>query len=84
MFGQNLQLILRECRMCHKWVAIRLDLDDLARHECEGVFVQDAFVDSSGRPYLSSADREMVLSAVCNDCWTLLCPDPNTHPTHYQ
>jgi hypothetical protein len=69
MFGQNLQLIAKQCQLCKKWVAIRVDPEDVQRH-MEGVFVQDAF------PYLSPADRELGwLSGLCDCCWHLLCSE---------
>jgi hypothetical protein len=34
-------------------------------------------------PYLSPAERELFITAVCGSCWSLLCPDPITQPTAY-
>ena len=69
MFGKNLQLITKQCQLCHIWVAIRIDPEDIQRH-MEGVLVQDAF------PYLSHADRELGwLSGICDECWHLLCSE---------
>ena len=62
--------------MCRKWIALRADLADVERHR-GGILVQDAFVDRHAKPYLSAAERELFISAVCGDCWPLLCPsDP--------
>lgn len=75
MYGEKRdRLITIRCRVCEKWTAIRLDPDDFYRHVRDGVFVQRAFVDRDGRPYLSSAERELFISAVCGGCWSLLCP----------
>lgn len=84
MYGQKLsQLVTVQCVCCRKWTAIRLDPDDLDRHVNDDVFVQHAFADRSGKPYLSASDRELLLSAVCSHCWDLLCPDPIGHPYAY-
>lgn len=83
MHGKNRQAVAAECVNCGKFFAISIDLDDLARWR-DGVLCQDAFVDENGVPYISDADRELLcLSNVCGECWKYLCPDPNTHPTHY-
>jgi len=46
------------------------------RHVRGGVYVQHAFVDRNGKPYLSAAERELfpACSGVCASCWKLLCP----------
>lgn len=79
-FGQNLELIVRQCCCCQKWVAMRVDPEDVDRHVIGGVFVQHAFSDRRGRPYISAADREMWISGVCGTCYDLLCPhDPKEY-----
>jgi hypothetical protein len=75
-------LLLVECACCHKWQVVRLDPDDLERH-AEGTFVQFAFVDRKGTPYLSPAERELFISAWCGSCWELLCADLMVQPTAY-
>lgn len=76
MFGQQCELIVRRCCVCNRWIALRVDLDDLNRMK-HGVLVQDAFVDRKGRPYLSPGSRELFISECCSDCYSLLCPsDP--------
>lgn len=82
MYGENRKLITLCCPVCKKWVAIRVDPEDLARHKNEGVYVQHAFVDRTGKPYLNSGEREMFLTC-CPDCWALLCPDPILDPLAY-
>jgi len=37
-------------------------------------YVQHAFVDRTGKPYLTTAERELFLSGCCDECWHLLCP----------
>ena len=72
MHGRNLStLITLRCVVCGRHVAIRLDADDLERHR-DGVFVQDAFTNENGVPYLSPAERELFITAVCGSCWPLL------------
>ena len=64
------QLIVLRCRVCGKWVALRVDPDDLAAHN-NGVFIQNAM------PYLAPELRELLISSTCPDCWAVLCPsDP--------
>lgn len=73
MFGEKLQLITKQCCVCKKMIALRVDPEDVRRHE-RGMFVQHAFVDRTGRPYLTSAERELFLSGCCDNCYHLLCP----------
>lgn len=81
MLGTHRQLIAVQCVVCHKYVAMRVDLDDLVRWR-GGVLCQDAFVDESGVLYVSAAERELLcLSNVCGDCWRLLVP---ANPLEYQ
>jgi len=76
MYGERLdKLVCIRCGVCQKWVAVRLDADDLDRHIRDGRFVQHAFADRNGRPYLSASERELVLTQTCESCWqTLCCP----------
>jgi hypothetical protein len=75
MYGERLdRLVAIQCCVCLRWVAVRLDQDDLDRHVRGGGYVQHVFCDRSCKPYLSPAERELFISAVCGDCWALLCP----------
>ena len=78
MFGENRnRLITIRCVCCQKWVALRVDPEDLERHVRGGVYVQHAFVVREGKPYLSPYSRELFISKCCRSCWHLLCPsDP--------
>lgn len=73
MFGENLKLITIQCCVCNRMTALRADPEDLWRHREQGVYVQHAFADRAGRPYLTAAERELFLSGCCDDCWNLLC-----------
>ena len=79
MYGQNLALVTMQCRVCKRWFALRLDKDDLSRHR-DGTFVQHAFCDRTGRPYLDASLRELCISAVGPCCWPLLC---SSNPLDY-
>ena len=69
MFGEKLDLITLQCCVCFKWTALRVDLEDLGRHREHGVYVQHAFVNRNGKPYLTAAERELFLPGCCNECW---------------
>lgn len=73
MFGEKLQLITKRCCVCKKMVAMRVDPEDVERHE-RGLFVQHAFVGRDGKRYLTRSERELFISECCNSCWRLLCP----------
>ncbi len=75
MYGEKLELITLRCCVCKQWVALRVDPEDLARHVRDGVYVQDAFINADGRPYLSAAERELfpACSGTCEACYSLLC-----------
>jgi hypothetical protein len=73
MYGTNLQLIVLRCCACPRWVALRVDPDDVFAFT-EGMYIQDAC------PYLSPDLRELFISQTCGDCWSLLCSsDPLTY-----
>lgn len=73
---QRDHLELIQCVVCRKWYVVRVSSADLCRHH-QGVFVQTAF------PYLEASLRELFISEVCPDCWSLLSPDQIAHPTAY-
>ena len=75
MYGEKLdKLICVKCCICGRFTAIRLDPADLDRHVNGGVFVQFAFADRNGVPYLDAGLRELLISRVCPADWALLCP----------
>jgi len=61
MYGENLELITRQCCVCGRWFALRLDKDDLARILCDGVYVENAFTNRAGKPYLDADQRELYI-----------------------
>jgi hypothetical protein len=77
VYGTNRELTTVQCCVCKKFVAMRFDKDDLARHLYGGVLIRDCM------PYLSGGEREILLTATCPDCWALLCVDPVLHPLAY-
>jgi hypothetical protein len=66
MHGTNLELIVLRCCVCRRWVALRVDLDDVLAFN-EGMYIQDAC------PYLPPELRELFISQTCGDCWSRLC-----------
>jgi hypothetical protein len=53
----------KRCRHCGERTAMRVKFADLKRYSEPDSYVQDCF------PYLSAADRELLLSATCGTCW---------------
>ena len=69
MYGQKkTKLILIQCACCRRWQVVRVDPDDLERHE-NGMYIQDAC------PYLPPDLRQLLISQTCGDCWSRLCAD---------
>jgi len=66
MYGTNLQLMVLRCCVCRRWVALRVDPDDVFAFT-EGMYIQDAC------PYLSPELRELFISQTCGECWSRLC-----------
>jgi hypothetical protein len=66
MYGTNSQLFILRCRVCHRWIAVRVDPDDLRRHYYDGVYVQHAF------SYLPPELRELFISRTCPDAGLVL------------
>jgi Fe-S-cluster-containing dehydrogenase component len=76
MYGERLdKLVCIKCRVCERWSVVRIDPADLDRHVRDGLFVQHAFVDRSGKPYLDAGSRELLISKLCAACWDALCPN---------
>jgi hypothetical protein len=71
VYGTNRELRTVQCRFCQKHYALRVDRDDLARVIYGGALLHKVC------PYLDSGDRELLLTATCPTCWSVMCPsDP--------
>lgn len=57
-----------ECRMCGQLVPVEFDSEDFYRWQ-DGELIQNAM------PYLNDAEREMLISQTCDDCWKNLFSD---------
>jgi hypothetical protein len=60
--GEPIDVITPPCPMCRQTHVVTVDSDDLQKN-LDGAHVQDAF------PYLSSDDREMLISGTDPECW---------------
>jgi hypothetical protein len=72
--AKKTRLVTIRCVCCHRWQVVRVDPEDLHVYKHHNFSVQDAFINKNGQPYLDSGERELFISAVCRDCWALLCP----------
>lgn len=52
-----------QCRVCGEEKQVVVDPQDMKKWKEEGAFIQDAL------PYLSPADRELLISATCGECF---------------
>ena len=66
------QTYMVPCRQCRQAHALKIDPADISAWE-GGKLIQDAM------PYLSKAERELLISATCNDCWVKLYGEPEDH-----
>jgi hypothetical protein len=55
------------CRMCGKLVIIMVDMKDIKKWK-NGQSIQNAM------HYLTAAEREMIISETCDDCFNKLFP----------
>ena len=52
------------CRICKKTHTLKVRVEDYFLFDCPNrPHIQDIF------PYLSPAERELLLSGICPDCW---------------
>jgi Na+-translocating ferredoxin:NAD+ oxidoreductase RnfC subunit len=72
--AKKTRLVTIRCACCRRWQAVRVDPEDLHAHKHHNVTAQDAFITKNGKPYLDCRERELFISAVCGDCYSLLCP----------
>ena len=54
--------IMTQCPLCHKFHEVRVSARDYIRWR-SGAHTQEAF------PYLSNAQRELLISGIDEDCW---------------
>ena len=50
------------CPICGKSTTVEVEYDDYCKYE-SGELIQKCF------PYLSAAEREMLISGICDNCW---------------
>lgn len=58
-----------KCRLCYKDYVVFLMKDDYFSWLSGDGFIQDIL------PYLSSGERELLISSTCSDCFDKLFPD---------
>lgn len=58
-----------ECPRCHKVIELPIKEVELLAWNPNEQFVQEAF------PELTPGQREMLLSGICEECWSILFPD---------
>ncbi len=51
------------CRICGKVYIVTVEKEDYEKYKSGEGYIQDIF------PYLSAADRELLISQTCDECW---------------
>lgn len=51
------------CRICGKVYIVTVEKEDYEKYKSGEGYIQDIF------PYLSAADRELLISQTCDKCW---------------
>lgn len=51
------------CRLCGKVYIVTVEKEDYEKYKSGEGYIQDIF------PYLSAADRELLISRTCDECW---------------
>lgn len=62
-----------ECPRCGQISVIPITESELLQWEESEEFIQDYF------PNLSSSQRELLLSGICQDCWNLIFPEEDEY-----
>jgi hypothetical protein len=75
MFGAQRIPVDLQCRVCPRLCKIEIDLEDLSRWE-QGEMIQYAFADALGKQYLTPAERELLMSGLCDLCLQKLFEGP--------
>jgi len=60
--GYNKRIVKVTCEHCSSVHVLEVNPEDIIRWQ-SGVFIQDCM------PYLSDAERELLISRTCDDCW---------------
>lgn len=68
MYGENRQLVTLKCTICGVPCPVWVDPEDWERARL-GLFVQHAFSNRAGEPYLTESERELFISGSCDDCF---------------
>lgn len=58
-----------ECKLCGKWQTILLNKKDFEDWDNGDKYIQEAL------PYLTAAERELLISQTCDDCWQKIWGD---------
>lgn len=58
-----------QCRMCRKTHSLMVGIEDYFMFDMPNrPYIQDIF------PYLTPAERELLISGICGECWEKLFP----------
>ena len=74
-FG-NLTILNCKCRMCNKDYALKVKTEDHTDYVSNGKLIQLAF------PYLSAGERELIISGICDTCFTDMFKDDEEDEEH--
>ena len=72
-FG-NLTILNYTCRMCKKSYALKVKTEDYTDYCNSGKLIQNCF------PYLSAGEREVIISGICDTCFTDMFKDEESEP----
>jgi hypothetical protein len=67
--GNRADFVAPTCRMCKTEYTLFVNFQDMVEWQ-EGKYIQDAM------PYLSAAERELLISGTCGTCFDEMFPSP--------
>jgi hypothetical protein len=67
--GNRTDLVAPTCRVCQAEYTLFVNFQDMVEWE-QGKYIQDAM------PYLSAAERELLISGTCGPCFDEMFPSP--------
>lgn len=67
-FG-NITILNYKCKICKKYFTLKVKADDYTDYISNGKLIQLAF------PYLSAGERELIISGICDTCFTDMFKD---------